>query len=80
MRGRGVDVSKTLFYAKVKMVMCEGGRLLSQNALLDKYNEYLTVVGYSFEYEFDDGSVLVYTLKKKNFPHLIGCVFQKVFK
>ena len=52
--------------------MCEEGRLLSQNALLDKYNEYLTVVGYSFEYEFDDGSVLVYTLKKKNFPHLIG--------
>lgn len=45
---------------------------MSANALLDKYNEYLTVVGYSFEYEFDDGSVLAYTLKKKNFPHLIG--------
>lgn len=45
---------------------------LSTNALYDKYNEYLTVVGYSFQYELEDGSVLAYTLKKKNFPHLIG--------
>ena len=79
--------SKCSWFFQEHFSLCEGqngnvrgGRLLSQNALLDKYNEYLTVVGYSFEYEFDDGSVLVYTLKKKNFPHLIGCVFQKVFK
>lgn len=45
---------------------------MSTNALYDKYNEYLTVVGYSFQYELEDGSVLAYTLKKKNFPHLIG--------
>lgn len=45
---------------------------MSTNALYDKYNEYLTVVGYSIQYELEDGSVLAYTLKKKNFPHLIG--------
>lgn len=46
--------------------------ILGKNALLDKYREYLTVVGYSFEYEFEDGNVLAYSLKKTYFPHLIG--------
>lgn len=45
---------------------------MSPNLLLDKYNEYQSIVGYKFEYEFDDGKLISYKLKKKNFIHLIG--------
>ena len=45
---------------------------MAANLLLEKYNEYKTVVGYTMRYEFVDGGEVSYTFKKKNFPHLMG--------
>lgn len=45
---------------------------MRSNILLDKLNDYMTIVGYKMRYEFTDGSELIYELKKRNFPHLIG--------
>ena len=45
---------------------------MAEDLLLEKYNEYTTVVGYTMRCEFVDGGEVSYTFHKKNFPHLIG--------
>ncbi len=42
------------------------------NVLLEKYNDYLRLVGCKIEYELEDGTILTVEYKKENFPHLIG--------
>ena len=42
------------------------------NALLDKFEEFKTIVGYIFEYEFETGGTVSFKLKQTDFPHLIG--------
>lgn len=45
---------------------------MTGNTLLDKYNEYMTVVGYTILYKFENGVEVSYIYRKRNFPHLIG--------
>lgn len=42
------------------------------NALLEKYNDYLRLVGCKTEYELYNGITLTAEYKKENFLHLIG--------
>lgn len=42
------------------------------NALLEKYNDYLRLVGCNAEYELDNGTILTVEYKEENFLHLIG--------
>lgn len=42
------------------------------NQLLDKWNEYKSIVNYRLEYEFDGGTQIDFRLKQTDFPHLIG--------
>ena len=42
------------------------------NQLLDKFNEYKSVVNYCMEYTFENNSVIRFKLKQTDFPHLIG--------
>lgn len=44
----------------------------TMNALLEKYNDYLRLVGCKAEYELENGTILKVEYKKENFPHLIG--------
>lgn len=42
------------------------------NDLLEKLNEYRSIVNYRFLYELADGTKLDFKLKQSDFPHLIG--------
>lgn len=42
------------------------------NQLLDKFNEYKSIVNYRIEYIFEDDSVISFKLKQTDFPHLLG--------
>lgn len=42
------------------------------NQLLEKYNEFKSIINYTVEYEFDNGDTLCFKLKQVDFPHLIG--------
>lgn len=42
------------------------------NQLLDKFNEYKSIVNYRMEYIFEDDSVINFKLKQTDFPHLLG--------
>lgn len=42
------------------------------NQLLDKFNEYRTIVNFQMEYTFPDNSFIRFKLKQTDFPHLIG--------
>ncbi|MBO5207845.1 MAG: hypothetical protein J6B68_00720 [Lachnospiraceae bacterium] len=42
------------------------------NQLLEKFNEYKSIVNYRMEYEFENGDVINFKLKQTDFPHLIG--------
>ena len=42
------------------------------NQLLDKFNEYKSIVNYCMEYIFEDDSVISFKLKQTDFPHLLG--------
>ena len=42
------------------------------NQLLDKFNEYKSIVNYRMEYIFEDDSVISFKLKQTDFPHLLG--------
>ena len=42
------------------------------NQLLDKFNEYKSIVNYRMEYVFEDNSVISFKLKQTDFPHLLG--------
>ena len=42
------------------------------NGLLEKFNEYKSIVNYQVEYEFDNGDTIEFKLKQTDFPHLIG--------
>lgn len=42
------------------------------NDLLQKYNDYMRIVGGRVEYTLADGSSLSATYREDNFPHLIG--------
>ena len=42
------------------------------NQLLDKFNEYKSIVNYRIEYIFEDNSVISFKLKQTDFPHLLG--------
>lgn len=42
------------------------------NGLLEKYNEYNSIINYKIEYEFENGNKIDFKIKKKDFPHLIG--------
>ena len=42
------------------------------NKLLDKFNEYKSIVNYSMEYIFENDSVISFKLKLTDFPHLLG--------
>ena len=42
------------------------------NQLLDKFNEYKSIVNYRMEYIFEDNSVISFKLKQTDFPHLLG--------
>lgn len=42
------------------------------NQLLDKYNEYKSIVNYRMEYVLEDNSVINFKFKQTDFPHLLG--------
>ena len=42
------------------------------NLLLEKYNEYKSIVNYRMIYELDNGDVIDVKIDRNNFPHLIG--------
>ncbi len=42
------------------------------NKLLEKFNEYKSIVNYRFTYEFSNGTSLEYRLRQTEFIHLIG--------
>lgn len=42
------------------------------NDLLDKFNEYKSIVNYRMSYILENGQHLEFRLKQTNFPHLIG--------
>ena len=42
------------------------------NDLLNKYNDYKTLVGCTLVYKLDDGSTIKVTFKENNFLHLLG--------
>lgn len=42
------------------------------NQLLDKLNEYRSIVNYRIEYILEDNSIIHFKLKLTDFPHLIG--------
>lgn len=42
------------------------------NTLLEKYNDYMRLVGCKVEYKLANGTILTVTYKKENFLHLIG--------
>lgn len=42
------------------------------NDLLDKFNEYRSIVNYRLFYELENGVKLEFKLKQTDFPHLIG--------
>lgn len=42
------------------------------NQLLNKFNEYKSIVNYCIEYVFEDNSIVSFKLKKSDFPHLLG--------
>lgn len=42
------------------------------NQLLEKFEEYRTIVNYRMEYEFETGEIIGFKLKQTDFPHLIG--------
>lgn len=42
------------------------------NQLLDKFNEYKSIVNYQMEYIFENDSVISFKLKQTDFPHLLG--------
>lgn len=42
------------------------------NQLLEKFNEYKSIVNYKIVYEFEDGNTIEFVPKQTDFPHLIG--------
>jgi len=42
------------------------------NQLLEKFNEYKSIVNYRVVYEFKDGNMIEFVPKQTDFPHLIG--------
>lgn len=42
------------------------------NQLLEKFNEYKSIVNYKVVYEFEDGNIIEFVPKQTDFPHLIG--------
>lgn len=42
------------------------------NQLLDKLNEYKSIVNYRMEYIFEDDFAISFKLKQTDFPHLLG--------
>lgn len=42
------------------------------NQLLDKFNEYKSIVNYRMEYIFENDSAISFKLKQTDFPHLLG--------
>lgn len=42
------------------------------NQLLDKFNEYKSIVNYHMEYIFEDDSSISFSLKQTDFAHLLG--------
>lgn len=42
------------------------------NQLLEKFNEYRSIVNYRMEYTFDNGDMIEFKFKQTDFPHLIG--------
>ena len=42
------------------------------NQLLQKFNDYKTIVNYKIRYEFEDGNNIEFVPKQTDFPHLIG--------
>lgn len=42
------------------------------NQLLEKFNEYKSIVNFRVEYTFEDNSIIHFKFKQTDFPHLIG--------
>ena len=42
------------------------------NQLLEKFNEYKSIVNYRMEYEFENGDIVDFKFKQTDFPHLLG--------
>lgn len=42
------------------------------NQLLEKFNDYKSIVNYRMIYEFENGELLDFKFKQTDFPHLIG--------
>lgn len=42
------------------------------NQLLDKFNEYKSIVNYRMEYIFENDSAISFKLKQTDFLHLLG--------
>lgn len=44
----------------------------NMNQLLEKFNDYKSIVNSTIAYEFEDDTVLVFVPKQTDFPHLLG--------
>ena len=40
--------------------------------LLEKFNDYRSIINYRIRYEFEDDSAIEFKLKQSDFPHLLG--------
>ena len=63
-----MEFQKALGYGQELLVYMED----YLNQLLDKFNEYKSIVNYRIEYTFEDVSAISFKLKQTDFPHLLG--------
>ena len=42
------------------------------SGLLNKFNEFKSIVNYRFVYDLEDGQIIDFKIKQKDFPHLVG--------
>ena len=61
-----MEFQKALGYGQELLVYMED----NLNQLLDKFNEYKSIVNYRIEYTFEDDFVISFKLKQTDFPHL----------
>ncbi len=42
------------------------------SGLLNKFYEFKSIVNYKFVYDLEDGQIVDFKIKQKDFPHLVG--------
>lgn len=67
--------TKEPIFKDLPLMYLHQGLLLNgvwMNKLLEKYNDYMQLVGCTVKYSFSDDTSIEYIYKEDNFPHLLG--------